>query len=79
MRESLELQGNAKQKVGKTCNRKKIERSKLFQQKKNFLKALEPMHLEHWERLLARFQGYRLFMQVQPYVETLDVRKKQNY
>ena len=37
------------------------------------------MHLEHCVRLTTGFHGYRLFMQVQPYVETLDGRKKQDY
>ena len=37
------------------------------------------MHLEHWERLTRGFHGYRLFMQVQPYVGTLDGRKKWDY
>ena len=46
---------------------------------KLFLKTLEPMHLEHWERLTRGFHGYRLFMQVQPYVGTLDGRKKWDY
>ena len=37
------------------------------------------MHLEHWERLTRGFHGYRLFMRVQPYVGTLDGRKKWDY
>ncbi len=63
----------------KKCSRMKIECHILFQQEKLFLKNLEPMHLEHCVRLTTGFHGYRLFMQVQPYVETLDGRKKQDY